>query len=218
MLYEIQRLNADPSINGIIVQLPVSRDIDRRVVLEAVDPSKYVDGLTAHSLRSLLENDPQGFVPATAKGILLLLDYYHVVIEGKQVAIVGRSLLVGKTAALAFLNRNATVTVCHRFTNDLPQATKQADILVVAVGKSNLVGREHVSPGQVVVDVGINVSDGEKLAEEIPAPRVVGDVDFAAVKDIVAAISPVPGGVGPMTVLALFENLLEAARRQIGTL
>lgn len=214
ILYEIQRLNNDPSITGILVQLPLPKGLDRRAIIEAIEPSKDVDGLTASNLKSLLENDHRGFVPATARGILSLLDHYDIALEGKNVVVVGRSLLVGKAAALAFLNRNATVTICHRATRDLPEITKRADILVVAAGKPRLIGKGHVAPGQVVIDVGINVSDNEHLDEEVSVSRLVGDVDFDAVKPVVGAISPVPGGVGPMTVLSLFENLVEAARRQ----
>ncbi|OHA18777.1 MAG: hypothetical protein A2664_04695 [Candidatus Taylorbacteria bacterium RIFCSPHIGHO2_01_FULL_46_22b] len=213
VLFEIRRLNADPAVNGVIIQLPLPQGIDRRVVIEAIDPTKDVDGLTARNLKSLLENDHQGFLPATTKGVLSLLRHYEVPIEGREVVVVGRSLLVGKSTALAFLNENATVTICHRFTRDLPEVTKRGDILVVATGSPLLITPEHVHKGQVVVDVGINVSNKESLAEEISAPKLIGDVDFVRVKDQVLAISPVPGGVGPMTVLSLFENLIEAARR-----
>lgn len=217
VLYEIQRLNGEQSVNGIIVQLPLARGVNQREIIEAIDPSKDVDGLTASNLKSLLENNPNGFVPATARGVLSLLAYYGIDPEGKRVTIVGRSLLVGKSAALAFLNKNATVTVCHRFTRDLPAVTRAAEILVIAVGHARLIGKEHVSAGQTVVDVGINLADGERLAEEIGGPKLVGDVDFDAVRPVVNAVSPVPGGVGPMTVLSLFENLLEAAKKQAGT-
>ena len=211
---DIERLNADPSINGIIMQLPTPRGIDHRPLVEAIAPAKDVDGLTAYNLKLLLENNRSGFVPATARGIISLLDFYSVPLEGKRVVIVGRSLLVGKPTALSFLNRNATVTICHSFTRDLGAITKEAEILVIAVGIKRLIGKEHVSKGQIVVDVGINLEDGEHLAEEIAAPKLVGDVDFDAVQGIVSAVSPVPGGVGPMTVLSLFENVLEAAGRQ----
>ncbi len=215
VLYEIERLNSESSVNGIIVQFPLPKQLDRRVIIETIEPNKDVDGLTALNLKSLLENDHQGFVPATAKGILLLLDYYSVVIEGKQVVVVGRSLLAGKSTALALLNRNATVTICHRFTQDLPRITKQADILISAVGKPALIRSEHVSAQQTIVDVGISLEGGALVSEEHKATRLMGDVDFESVKGIVGALSPVPGGVGPMTVLSLFENLIEAAGRQV---
>lgn len=214
VLYEIQRLNSESSINGIIVQLPLPRGVNQGEIIEAIDPSKDVDGLTSKNLKFLLENNQNGFLPATAKGVLSLLSYYSIPLEGSHVVVVGRSLLVGKTTALALLNQNATVTICHKHTRNLPEMTKNADILVIAVGHPRLIKEEHVSMGQIVVDVGINLDDGERLAEEIAAPKLVGDVDFDAVKSVVNAISPVPGGVGPMTVLSLFENLLEASQRQ----
>lgn len=216
VLYDVQRLNGEQSVNGIIVQLPLPRGVDQRQIIEAIDPSKDVDGLTAHNLKLLLENDPNGFMPATARGVLSLLSYYGIDPEGKHVTVVGRSLLVGKTTALAFLNKNATVTICHRFTRNLTSLTRTAEVLVIAVGHPRLIGKEHVSSGQIVVDVGINLADGERLAEEISLPKLVGDVDFDAIRPIVSAASPVPGGVGPMTVLSLFLNLLEASQRQAG--
>ena len=215
VLSEIERLNADPSVNGIIVQLPTPRGVDSKPFIEAIAPDKDVDGLTSRNLKLLLENDRNGFIPATARGIVSLLDYYNVDLEGKDAVVVGRSLLVGKTTALSLLNRNATVTICHSFTRNLVSLTKAADILVTATGMARLITAEHVSRGQIVVDVGINLLDGGQLSEEVGMPsKLVGDVDFDAVKDIVGAISPVPGGVGPMTVLSLYENLLEASRRQ----
>lgn len=212
---EVERLNEDVTVNGIIVQLPLPKGINQRKVIETIDPRKDVDGLTSRNLKALLENDQSGFVPATAKGVLSLLSYYGVEVESKRVVVVGRSLLAGKTIALACLNNNATVTVCHRFTRTLPEITRTAEILIVATGHPGLIGREHVSPGQIVVDVGISLSTGEQVAEEITLSKLVGDVDFEAVRGVVSALSPVPGGVGPMTVLSLFENLLLATERQM---
>lgn len=211
---EIERLNQDPSVNGIILQLPTPKGVNHRPLVDAIAPAKDVDGLTAVNLKLLLENDRNGFIPATAKGVISLLDYYSIELEGKRVVIVGRSLLVGKPTALAFLNRDATVTVCHRFTRELSTITRGGEILVIAAGFPRLIGQEHVTKGQIVVDVGINLEGGEHLAEEIGVPKLVGDVDFEAVRKTVTALSPVPGGVGPMTVLSLFENVLEAAERQ----
>ena len=214
VLAELERLNADVSVNGIIVQLPPPVHINQRHVIEAIDPRKDVDGLTAKNLKLLLENERSGFVPATARGVLSLLSYYGITPEGRRVTVVGRSLLAGKTIALAFLNGNATVTICHKFTRNLSEITKTAEILIVATGHPRLIGKEHMSRGQIVVDVGISLSSGEKLAEELATPRLVGDVDFEGVRGIVDALSPVPGGVGPMTVRSLFENLLDATERQ----
>lgn len=202
IISEIQKLNKNSGINGIIVQLPLPARLNASRIIEIIDPRKDVDGMTAVNMRKLLAGENDGFVPATTKGILSLLDYYEIPVVGKKVVIVGRSLLVGRPTELAFLNRNATVTVCHRRTKNLAEETKRTDILIVAAGKPGLIGRKHVSPGQTVIDVGINRVGG----------KILGDVQFAAVKKIVRALTPVPGGVGPITVGALFENLLSASR------
>ena len=162
-----------------------------------------------------------GFIPATTKGILTLLDYYKIPVESKYVVIIGRSSLVGKPTALAFLNKDATVTVCHKKTKNLARITKGADILVVAAGRPKLITKDHVTRGQVIIDVGINVvnespvTGGQRPETELPTHKLVGDVDFESVSKIVQAISPVPGGCGPMTVASLFQNLLEAYNRQV---
>lgn len=200
VLEVIKMFNQSTSVHGIIVQLPVPPHIHKEVVINAIDPKKDVDGLTAVNLWKLMD-DKTGVVSATARGVVSLLTAYNIDLEGAHVVIVGDSLLVGKSCAVHLLNQNATVTVCHDKTKNLASLTKQADILLVAVGKPGLISHFHVSPGQVVIDIGITRQ---------PDGTVVGDVDFASVKDIVAAITPVPGGVGPMTVAALFENLLVA--------
>jgi methylenetetrahydrofolate dehydrogenase (NADP+) / methenyltetrahydrofolate cyclohydrolase len=194
----IADLNKQTTIQGIIIQLPVPAHIDKNVVVNAIDPDKDVDGLTAVNMWKLMD-DNSGIVPATARGISALLTEYSIDLEGAHVVIVGDSLLVGKSSAMHFLNQKATVTVCHDKTKDLAVLTKQADILMVAVGKPGLISNFHVRPGQVVIDIGITRTE---------SGDVVGDVDFDSVKDIVAALTPVPGGVGPMTVVSLFENLL----------
>jgi methylenetetrahydrofolate dehydrogenase (NADP+)/methenyltetrahydrofolate cyclohydrolase len=211
----IEKLNKSEEIQGIIVQLPLPETLDAHTIIETILPSKDVDGLTGANLKLLFENRP-GLIPATARGVLSLLDFYNIEISGKHVVIIGRSLLVGKPLALSLLSRNATVTVCHRRSGDLIPYTKAADIVVVATGVPGLLTKDHVKEGQVIVDVGINVitSVTEKLVEEIPARKLVGDVDFEAVEKEVAWISPVPGGVGPTTVAALFENVLVAALGQ----
>jgi methylenetetrahydrofolate dehydrogenase (NADP+)/methenyltetrahydrofolate cyclohydrolase len=207
----LQALNADSAVHGVIVQLPLPKErMDAQVVLDAVSPEKDIDGLSSVNFRKLASGASGGFVPATARGVSLLLEHYKIPIAGARVVIVGRSMLVGKPLALALLARDATVTIAHTKTKNLPEVTRAADILVVAAGRPQFITGEHVSPAQVVVDVGINDVSGQKLDEELPKRRLVGDVCFGDVKDTVAAVSPVPGGVGPMTVLALFENLYDA--------
>ncbi len=195
LVKEIEKLNKNKSVHGIIVQLPLPRHLNPRVISGAALPEKAVDG-------SLL------FTPATTKGIIALLDHYKIPIAGKKVVVVGRSELVGKPTALALLNRDATVTVCHSQTKDMARETKRADILIVAIGKAKLIGKKHVSKNQIVVDVGINLVNGPST--ELGVKKLVGDVDFEKVSKTVKAISPVPGGVGPMTIASLFENLLDA--------
>jgi methylenetetrahydrofolate dehydrogenase (NADP+)/methenyltetrahydrofolate cyclohydrolase len=208
---EIARLNADSSVTGIIVQLPVPQGISGSALCNAIDPAKDVDGLSATNIKKLVAGE-KGIVPATARGVLNLLAHYNIDPAGKKVTVVGRSLLVGKPIALSLLACDATVTVCHSKTTDTASITRDADILIVATGKPGLIGTAHVRAGQVVIDVGINTVSGS-LAEEVGKRKLVGDVDFEAVKDCVSAISPVPGGVGPTTVSALFQNVVEVAEQ-----
>ena len=233
LINELLTMNNEPSIHGIIVQLPISKHLDADVVIDTISPQKDVDGLTSTNLKKLWENKTSAIIPATTKGVLTLLDYYKIPIPGKKVVVIGRSSLVGKPTALAFLNRDATVTVCHSETKNLKLETKNADILVIAVGKPNLITKDHVSKNQVVIDVGINVLPPQaklgvqvqpllgvvplqaKPETEPPARRLVGDVDFENVSKVVAAITPVPGGIGPMTVASLFQNLLIAYENQV---
>lgn len=205
LIAEILKFNKDKSIHGVIVQLPLPSRINKERVFGSIDSKKDIDGMTAENLKKLWAGDEDGFIPATTKGILALLDYYKISVGGKKIAVIGRSLLVGKPTAIALSNLGATVTICHSKTKNLEEVTKKADILVVATGKINLITKRHVSAGQVVIDVGINTT---------PAGKLVGDVDFENVKKIVRAITPVPGGVGPMTVVSLFENLLLAYQLQ----
>ncbi|HEY4479479.1 MAG TPA: bifunctional 5,10-methylenetetrahydrofolate dehydrogenase/5,10-methenyltetrahydrofolate cyclohydrolase [Candidatus Paceibacterota bacterium] len=209
---KIDELNENPKINGIILQLPVPPSIDAYLLVEKIDPSKDVDGQTGESMRRLLRAE-RGFIPATPKGIFMLLDFYGIPVEGKHIVIIGRSYLVGKPAGLLGLNRNATVTICHSKTSNLQEISKSADIVIAAAGQPGLIDKNFVRTGQVIIDVGINEKKGGHL-EEIAGRRLVGDVNFADVEPIVEAISPVPGGVGPMTVCALFENLVLAATLQ----
>ena len=198
----IQKCNEDREVTGIIVQLPLPEGIDRDVVIDAIDPRKDVDGLTAHNSKLWFEGNSAAVWPATARGIRELLKYYGISLAGKEVAVIGRSMLVGKPIAAMCLAANATVTVCHSKTPDLVAETLKADVIISATGKIGLITAQHVKPGAVVIDVGISRTEEGTLT---------GDVDFDSVKDKVAAISPVPGGVGPMTVCALFENLLDLA-------
>jgi methylenetetrahydrofolate dehydrogenase (NADP+)/methenyltetrahydrofolate cyclohydrolase len=225
LITEIEKLNKDKKVHGIIVQLPIPEGLDKQKIIDAIEPTKDVDGLTAINVKRLSANDKQAIVPATVLGVISLLEHYEIPIEGKKVVVVGRSMLVGKPLALALLNKNATVTICHRHTQNLEEHTQQADILIVAAGCANLITKDHIKEGQVIVDIGINFVDkentvqkispiGNKPENEIPKKRMVGDVDFEAVKDIVSAISPVPGGAGPMTVASLFHNLVETWKMQ----
>ena len=209
LLAEIEKLNKDESVNGIIIQSPLSEPLNWLEAVEAVTPIKDVDGVCSVNIKKLLANDNTGLVPATARGVLSLLNYYNIPVKGKKVVVMGRSLLVGKPIATLMINNGATVTVCHSKTVEEEKETRTADILIVAIGRAELVGADYVKEGSVVIDVGINSvvnADGTR--------KVYGDVDFESVKDIVSAISPVPGGVGPMTVSSLFQNLVEAFEKQ----
>ncbi len=210
----IEALNVDASVHGIIVQMPIPESMDKSAVVDAIAPEKDVDGLGRDNIKALWENRKDGFVPATTKGVMALLEYYNIPVAGKHVVVVGRSSLVGKPTAQALLNADATVTIAHRKTQNFSEVTKMADILIVAAGKPHFIQQDDVREGQVVIDVGITAVTGEKLDEEVAEKTIAGDVHFDVVKDIVAAISPVPGGVGPMTVASLFQNLLEAYERQ----
>lgn len=211
VIKEIESLNEDVDIDGIIVQLPLPGSLDTYSIIESIDPKKDVDGLTAVNVKLLQNGGLEGFMPATAKGIESLLRYYDISIEGKHAVVVGRSQLVGAPVARMLINHGATVTVCHSLTQNMSRYTKDADILVVAAGHPHLITKEYVQEGQVVIDVGINLLDGTPLQEELPDQRFTGDVDFKGVSEIVSAISPSPGGVGPMTVLSLFANVVKAS-------
>lgn len=208
LLAGIEKLNHNESINGIIVQSPLPEPLDWAEAVEVVDPEKDVDGLCSVNVKKL-QNNEGGMVPATAKGVMSLLNYYDIPVKGKKVVVMGRSVLVGKPIATLMVNAGATVTVCHSKTIDPDKETREADILIVAVGKPELVGAEYVKEGQTIIDVGISTvikSDGTR--------QIYGDVDFESVKCIVGAITPVPGGVGPMTVASLFQNLVTAFELQ----
>lgn len=200
LLSIIDRLNNDDEVDGILVQMPVPKQIDAKKVQNAILPYKDVDGLTDINMGKLSHNVPS-LIPCTPMGIIDLLDYYQIDIEGKNVVIIGRSDLVGKPLASLMNNKNATVTLCHSKTKDLRNYTKNADILVVAIGKANFIKREDIKDSAVVIDVGINRMEDGKLC---------GDVYFDDVKDKVSYITPVPGGVGQMTVAELGCNVYKA--------
>lgn len=191
----------DPEIDGIMVQLPLPEGWDVGSLINRIPPEKDVDGLTSENM-GLLHEDRAWHEPCTAKGIMWLLHENNIHLTGKHVVVVGRSEIVGKPVALLALNNNATVTICHSRTKNLAEMTRQADILIVAAGKEKLITADMVRPGAVVVDVGINRDENGKLC---------GDVDFENVKEIASAITPVPGGVGPMTVAMLMMNTFQAA-------
>lgn len=200
VIRDILKFNADSHVHGIIVQLPIPKKFNATKIIESIDQAKDVDGLTAKNTKLLFDN-LESFIPATSKGIMTLLEHYKIGISGKKVVVIGESVLVGRPIAITFLNRKATVTICHTKTENLQDETRRADILVVACGSPHLITKDYVTDGQVIIDVGISLDkDG----------KIVGDVDFENVKDIVSAISPVPGGVGPMTVFSLFDNLLKS--------
>ena len=200
---EIERLNADPAVAGIIVQMPLPAHIPLRTVIDSIDPAKDIDGIHPRNA-GLLSLGYDGFLPATAQAAVEILKRSGIEIAGKRVVVVGRSNVVGKPAALLFLREHGTVSVLHSRTRDLGRHTRDAEILIVAAGKAGLVTGEMLSPGVVVVDVGINVV-GDKL---------LGDVDFESAKGVVSAITPVPGGVGPLTNALLLTHLLRAATDQ----
>ena len=202
----IASLNANSSIHGIIIQLPLPAHLDKFRLLAAVDPSKDVDGLHPMNLGKLWHGDESGFTACTPKGCMALIHSVHPSITGKDVLMVGCSSLVGRPMAALLLNADATVSMAHSFTKNLPELCKRAEILVVAIGDPQFIQGDWIQPGATVIDVGINrLDDG----------RVVGDVGFDAASQVAGAITPVPGGVGPMTVASLLENTLIAAERSI---
>lgn len=206
LLALVRQLNADPAVHGVLIQLPLPPGIDEDRVIAALDPRKDVDGFHPENLGRLLAGHPV-VVPGTPAGILEILDHYGIELKGAEAVVVGRSRIVGKPLAQLLLLRHATVTVCHTRTRDLAAHTRRAELLAVAAGRPGVVTGDMVRPDAVVVDVGMN---------RLPDGKLVGDVDFASVAPRVRAITPVPGGVGPMTVAMLMRNTLEAARRQAG--
>ena len=199
VLSTIDRLNRDETVDGILVQLPVPKHLDAKAIVHALDPNKDVDGLHPLNVAKLYENE-KGFVPCTPKGIMRLLKEYQIDVVGKHCVVLGRSNLVGRPVAQLLLNENATVTICHSKTHNLSEFTKQADIIVVAIGRAHFLTSKDVNHAECIIDVGINRVDG----------KLVGDVAYDELVDKVDAMTPVPGGVGPMTIGMLLENTLEA--------
>ena len=202
----IDALNGNPAIHGILVQLPLPKHIDERAIIEAVHQDKDVDGFHIANMGALVIGESR-YPPCTPYGVMKMLEYECVSVEGKQVVVVGRSNIVGKPLALMLLRAGGTVTICHSKTPDLGKFTRDADILVAAVGKAGLVTGAMLKPGVVVIDVGINRS---------PDGRLVGDVEIESAKNVASAITPVPGGVGPMTITMLLGNTLRSAERTVG--
>ena len=200
----VDQLNADARVSGILVQHPIPKHLDETAVLARLLPEKDVDGISRSGLGALITGEP-AFVSCTPLGIIELLDRYGLTIEGKRAVVVGRSIILGKPVALLLLNRNATVTICHSKTPDLGLVIREADILVAAVGRPELIIGDMIKPGAVVLDAGYNSVEGR--------PGTIGDVHFDSANEVASWITPVPGGVGPMTIAMLLRNTLEAAER-----
>ena len=205
LLALIKELNSDQRIDGILVQLPLPEHIDENKVLEAISPTKDADGFHPYNVGRLVTGNPL-FQPCTPYGIMKMLEYIGVDLTGKEVVVVGRSNIVGKPVALMCLSQHATVTLCHSRTRDLPAKVAQADVLIAAVGRAEMIKGAWIKPGAVVIDVGVN-----RIGEN----KLVGDVEFEAARERAKAITPVPGGVGPMTITMLLYNTVEGAKRRV---
>jgi len=206
VMARIAELNADPSVHGILVQLPLPKQFDAEAVLEAIAPEKDVDGFHAENVGALMQGNPR-FIPCTPYGVMKMLESQQVPLKGAEAVIVGRSNIVGKPMAMLLLQAGCTVTLCHSQTRDLAFHTRRADILVAAVGRAKMITGDMVKPGATVIDVGIN---------RLPDGKLCGDVDFETAKEVAGLITPVPGGVGPMTITMLLTNTLESAERGKG--
>lgn len=214
LLKVVRDLNADPAIHGILVQSPPPKHINEEEIIRAIDPRKDVDGFHPENVAKLALEDPTGFVPCTPAGCMKLLEVAGIETNGAEAVVIGRSMIVGKPMALLLVskNSNATVTIAHSRSRDLPAICRRADILVAAVGRPEMVKADWVKPGAVVIDVGINrVADASKKS----GYRLTGDVAFEEVAPLCSAITPVPGGVGPMTIAMLMKNTLQAARQSL---
>ena len=215
VLHLVHRLNADPAVDGILVQLPLPSHLDEQQVVEAIDPAKDVDGLTPVSTGRLALGLP-GLVPCTPLGCLMLLKDRLGALSGLDAVVIGRSILVGKPMAQLLIKESCTVTVAHSRTRNLPEVVRRADIVIAAVGRAEMVKADWIKPGACVIDVGINRVPAPNSVGSDGKTRLVGDVDFAGVSAVAGAITPVPGGVGPMTIAVLLRNTLVAAHRNAG--
>ena len=204
LLAVIEQINADREIHGCLLFRPLPPQIDEAAICAALDPAKDVDGVTAGSLAAVFTGSGAGYPPCTAQACMEILNYYGCDLTGKRAVVVGRSLVVGKPLSMLLLGKNATVTLCHTRTADLAVECRRAEVLIAAAGRANMIGRDHLAPGQLVLDVGINVDENGNL---------VGDVDFAAADEIVGAVTPVPGGVGAVTTSVLAAHVLQAAEQ-----
>lgn len=206
LLAVIDKVNKDDKIHGVLLFRPLPKHLNQAVIENALDPAKDVDCMTDGSMSGVFTGKKVGFPPCTPQACMEILDHYGIDCTGKKAVVIGRSLVVGKPAAMMLIKKNATVTVCHTRTVDMPSVAREADIIIVAAGRAGVVGAEYVKPGQVVIDVGINMNAEGKLC---------GDVDYAAVEPIVEAITPVPGGVGSVTTSVLVGHVVEAAARTL---
>jgi methylenetetrahydrofolate dehydrogenase (NADP+)/methenyltetrahydrofolate cyclohydrolase len=206
LMQNVEALNNDKGVHGVLIFRPLPKHLDEEAVRQALKPEKDIDGITDGSLAGVFTGNGNGFPPCTAQACMEILDYYKINCAGKRAVVIGRSLVVGKPAAVMLMGKNATVTVCHTKTVDMPAVAKTAEILIVAAGKANAVTKEYLSEGQVVVDVGINMNDEGKLC---------GDVKFDEAEPIVGAITPVPGGVGTVTTSVLVSHVVEAAKKTL---
>jgi methylenetetrahydrofolate dehydrogenase (NADP+)/methenyltetrahydrofolate cyclohydrolase len=206
LLRVIDTVNQSQSISGCLLFRPLPKHMNDEVVRNALLPQKDVDGITNGSLAGVFAGVDKGFPPCTAQACMEILDFFGLDVSGKRAAVIGRSLVVGKPAAMMLVQRNATVTVCHTKTKDMPSVCREADILIVSAGRAGVVGKEYVRPGQIVIDVGINVDENGKLC---------GDVRFEEAEPVVEAITPVPGGVGAVTTSVLIKHVVDAASRAV---
>jgi methylenetetrahydrofolate dehydrogenase (NADP+)/methenyltetrahydrofolate cyclohydrolase len=205
LIQAVKGLNADSTVHGVLMFRPLPSSLDENTVRNTLNPAKDIDGITDLSLAGVLAGVNTGYAPCTPSACMEILEHFGIDIRGKNAVVIGRSLVVGKPVAMMLLGRNATVTVCHSQTKGLSAVVRSADIVIACVGRAHMLGTDYLSPGQVVIDVGINVTDNGTL---------IGDVDFEAARDIVAAITTVPGGVGTVTTSVLVKHVVEAAMRQ----
>ncbi len=205
LMETVEQVNQDDTIHGVLIFRPLPKHLDDEAVRRALAPEKDVDGITDGSMVGVFTSTDVGFPPCTPQACMEILDHFNIDVTGKKAVVIGRSLVVGKPAAMMLLKKNATVTVCHTKTVDMPAVAREADILIVAAGRAKVIGAEYVRPGQTVIDVGINFADG----------KLCGDCDFDAVEPIVDAITPVPGGVGTVTTSVLVGHVVKAAQRTV---